>query len=394
MENSFFSACYTFDEADRLKKQNLYPYFRPIESSQDTEVFIDGKKYLMMGSNAYLGLVTDAQTKKAAINAIEKYGTGNAGSRFLNGNLDVHEKLEKRLAKFTNKEDALLFSAGYLVNLGAISILAGRHSVLITDKYDHASILDGCMMSKAEMERFKHNDMVHLEKVLKKHAKQAKMIVVDGIFSMEGDIADLPGIVKLAKKYDAAVMVDDAHSIGVLGENGRGTADYFGLTDKVDLIAGTFSKSFATQGGFIAGDRKVIDFIRHFSRAEIFTASLPAANVATENTALDIMLNEPERIKHLWDITNYMLEHFKKIGYKTGLAKTPIIPLQIGTRETTLTMWRRLTDEGLFVNPVVPPAVPPNGSLIRVSFMATHTFEQMDYALEIFARVGKELGVI
>lgn len=395
MKNDLFEKCFGFQAASEARSEGLYPYFRPIASAQDTEVVLEnGEKLIMMGSNSYLGLVTDERVKKAARDAVEKYGTGNAGSRFLNGNLDIHDRLEKRLAEFLGKEDALLFSAGYLANLGSIYAIAGKNDVLITDRLDHASIIDGCLISGASLVRFKHNDMDHLKKLLQKHRDDNKMIIVDGIFSMEGDIAKLPEIVALAKEYDARVMVDDAHSVGVLGENGRGTANHFGVTDDVDLIMGTFSKSFATMGGYIAGDHKIIDYIRHFSRAEIFTASMPAANVASADAALNIMLSEPQRIERLWEITHKMLSGFKKLGFETGTAETPIIPIFVGDMEKAFKMWKALTEVGLFVNPVIPPAVPPTACLMRTSYMATHTDEQLDFALSAFEKAGKALGIL
>ncbi len=388
-----------FTAARELMKAGYYPYFKPIESAQDTEVYIDGKKMLMLGSNAYLGYTNDERVKQAAIEAIKKYGTGNAGSRFLNGTLDIHEKLEKRLAKFVNKEAALLFGTGYMANLGTISGLLNQGDAVITDKLDHASIIDGCRLSGAKMYRFKHNDIADLERILKKATdelgeKAAKLIVVDGVFSMEGDLADVPRIVEVAKKYDAWVMVDDAHGLGVMGEYGRGTVHYYGMDDEVDIIMGTFSKSFATLGGFIASSEDVVHYLRHHSRALIFSASPPPAVVATVDKVLDLIYEEPERIDKLWHNTKKMMEGFKKMGYDIGNTVTPIIPLKIGDFNLTLELWKRLWEAGIFTNPVVPPAVPPKETIIRTSYMATHTDEQLDWALSVFEKIGKELGII
>lgn len=384
----------SFTAAKEARARGLYPYFRPISSSQDTEVIIEGKKYLMLGSNSYWGLTVDERVKRAAIEAIEEYGTGNAGSRFLNGTLDIHEQLEKRLAEFVGKESALLFSTGYMANLGAIAGLLKPGDAVITDKLDHASIIDAIRMSGAKMYRFRHNDMNHLEEVLKKVEEKAKLIVVDGVFSMEGDVADLPHIIELARKYEAWVMVDDAHGIGVMGDGGRGTAWHFNLVKEVDIIMGTFSKTFASIGGFVAGSEDLIEYLRHNARALIFSASPPASVVATVNKVLDIMQEEKWRWEKLWHNTHKMLEGFKRLGFDTGASCTPIIPLKINNFEKTLMFWKRLSDEGIFVNPVLPPAVPPSETIIRTSYMATHTDEQLDWALTVFEKIGKELGVI
>lgn len=389
-----FQKCIDFTAADEVREAGFYPYFRPIESAQDTEVYIHDKKYLMLGSNSYLGLTNDPRVKEASIKAIEKYGTGCAGSRFLNGTLDIHEELEKKLAVFVNKEAALLYSTGFQVNQGVISTIAGRDDIIITDSLNHASIIDGARLSFAKTFRFNHNDMKDLEAKLKNAGEKGKLIVIDGIFSMEGDIAKLPEIIKLAKKYDAKVMVDDAHSIGVLGEQGRGTANHFKLEDEVELIMGTFSKSFASLGGFIAGPYKVIDFLKHHSRALIFSASSTPASVASVLKALEIMQSEPERIEQLWKNTNKMLKGFKNLGYNTGIAETPIIPLVIGDDMLCFKAWKALSEAGIFVNPVVHPAVPPGRSLIRTSYMATHTEKQLDFVLDAFKKIGKSLGII
>jgi len=390
-----FEKCAKFVEADEVKEQGLYPYFRPIASAEDTEVTIEGKRVLMFGSNNYLGLTVHPKVKEAAQKAIEKYGTGTCGSRFLNGTLEIHLELERKLADFMKKERALVFSTGYQTNLGTISALAGKEDVIITDKWDHASIIDGTRLSFGEIRRFKHNDMNDLERVLKSIPEnKGKLIVVDGLFSMEGDIADLPGIVELAKKYGARVMVDDAHAIGVLGKNGRGTAEHYGLEDEVDLVMGTFSKSFASLGGFIAGKEYVINFIQHFARSLIFSASMPPANVAAVSAALDIIKNEPERRQKLWDNTKRMLDGLRRMGYDTGLSETPVIPVIIGDDMKTFMFWRALLDNGVYVNPVISPAVPPGRQLLRISMMATHTDEQIDRALEVFEKLGKKFEVI
>lgn len=386
--------------AHEYREMGLYPYFRPIETGQDTEVYIQGKKFLMLGSNSYLGLTADERVKQASIEATHKYGTGNAGSRFLNGTLDIHEQLEEKIAKLVNREQAILYSTGYQTNLGVISTIVGKGDYVVTDKSDHASIVDGCMLSFGDMVRFRHQDMAHLEKVLQKLPEGAgKLIVVDGVYSMEGDIANLPELIPIARKYGARVMVDDAHAIGVIGRQGRGTASYWaekGMIDEqdVDIITGTFSKSWASLGGFCACDSKVMHFLRHVSRSLIFSASMTPATVGAVSRSIDIMLEEPQRIEHLWHITRRMHTGLKALGYKTGRSETPIIPVYIGELKSALTFWHELTEAGLFVNPVVPPAVPAGDCLMRVSFMATHTDQQIDYALGIFEKVGKKLGIL
>jgi len=371
-----------------------YPYFREISSEQDTEVICNGRKVLMMGSNSYLGLTTHPRVKEAAIKAVQKYGSGCAGSRFLNGTLDIHIELEAELAKLVGKEASLAYPTGYQANVGCISAMVLKHEYVITDKYDHASIIDGCLLSQGTMLRYNHNDMRSLEHTLKKvHGKNC-LIVVDGIFSMEGDIAFLDQISELAQKYHASLMVDEAHSLGVLGKNGAGAAEHYGLTDKTDFIMGTFSKSLASVGGFIAADEQLIHYLKHKSRALIFSASLPPASTASVLEALKIMKEEPERIARLWENTHYMLDEFKAMGYDTGTSCTPVIPLHVGNMMTAFNMWARLGEEGVFINPVVPPAVPPNSCLIRCSFMATHTRQQLDFALDKFRHIGKELNII
>ncbi len=390
-----FDKCRAFTVYRELEEQGLYPYFQPISSEQDTEVIINGRKILMLGSNSYLGLTVHPKVKEAAIKAIEKYGTGCAGSRFLNGTLDIHHELEERLAAFVNKEKALLFSTGFQANLGAIAGLMGKGEYVILDKSDHASIVDGTRLSFGEVKRFIHNDMNSLERVLSSLPLDVpKLIVVDGVYSMDGDIANLPELVRLKKKYNARLMVDDAHSFGVLGKNGRGTANHFGLEDDVDIIMGTFSKSFASLGGFIASDAYVIDYLKHFARSLIFSASITPASTAAVLASLDIMENEPELIEKLWANTERMRKGVKEMGYNTGTSCTPIIPLIIGDNDKVLMMRRMLFDRGIFVNPIVSPAVPPNQTLVRLSLMATHTFKQIDFALEQLYEVGKALEVI
>jgi len=384
-----------FTLAKEIMALGHYPYFRIIDSEQDTEVTCNGKRMLMMGSNSYLGLTNHPRVIEAAKKATDKYGTGCAGSRFLNGTLDIHIELEDELAKLVGKEASLAFAAGYMANLGAISAMVDKGEYIVTDKFDHASILDGCQLSMGKMVRFNHNNMKHLDTVLKnKVAGKGALVVVDGIFSMEGDIADVPNICKIAKKHGASVMVDEAHSLGVLHKTGAGATMHFGCTDDVELIMGTFSKSLASVGGFIAGSKEVIHFLKHHARSLIFSASLPPASAATVLEAMKIMKEEPERIDKLWDNTHYMMENFKAMGYNTGTSCTPVIPLHVGGMMNAFKMWKQLDDEGVFINPVVPPAVPPNDTLIRTSFMATHTRKQLDEALEKFEKIGKAVGVI
>ena len=373
----------------------IYPYFREIESDQDTVVMMNGQKILMFGSNSYLGLTCHPKVKKAAKDAIDKYGTGCAGSRFLNGTLDIHIKLERKLAELVGKDGALCYSTGFQVNLGVVSLLAGRHDYLLLDELDHASIIEGSRLSFSKVLKFAHNDMKALEAKLKVcEADKIKLIVVDGIFSMEGDIIKLPEVVKLAEKYNASIMVDDAHSLGVIGKNGSGTASHFGLTDKVDLIMGTFSKSFASLGGFIAADKEVINFIKHNSRSLIFSASMTPASAAAVLASIEIMESEPERIKHLWDMTALALEGFRSAGFDTGKSETPIIPLFIRDDIKALQLTQMLLAEGVFVNPVVSPAVPKEDSLIRYSLMATHTKEQVEISIERISKAARVLGIL
>jgi len=380
---------------EEAKRTGFYPYFRALDSEPDRRVVIKGKELIMLGSNNYLGLTVHPKVKQAAIDAIKKYGTGCTGSRFLNGTLDLHEELEHKLATFYHKDDCIVFSTGYQTNLGIISSLVRKGDVVIIDKLDHASILDGCQLSFGKAVRFLHNNMEDLERVLSCLDKECgKLIVVDGIFSMEGDIIDLPNVIKVAKKHKARVMVDDAHSVGVLGEHGSGTTEYFGSDAEVDLIMGTFSKSFASIGGFVVGSKKVITFIRHQARSLLFSASIPPPAVATVLAVLDIIKTEPERRKKLWYNVRKMLAGFKKLGYNTGTSCTPIIPLHIGDDTKAINFWHDLYKGGIFANPVIPPGVPPSRSLIRTSYMATHTDEDLDEALDIFEKVGKKAGVI
>jgi len=384
-----------YDAPQKVMQAGIYPYFREIESDQDTEVLINGKKVLMFGSNSYLGLTNHPKVKEAAKAAIDKYGTGCAGSRFLNGTLDIHIKLENRLAELVNKDGALCYSTGFQVNLGVVSLLAGRHDYLLLDEFDHASIIEGSRLSFSKVLKFAHNDMDALEAKLKICDKdKLKLIVVDGIFSMEGDIINLPEVVKLSEKYNASIMVDDAHSLGVIGKNGSGTASHFGLSDKVDLIMGTFSKSFASLGGFIAADKEVINFIKHNSRSLIFSASITPASAAAVLAAIEIMVNEPERIRHLWEITDYALKGFKAEGFDTGKSETPIIPLFIRDDIKALKLTRMLLEDGVFVNPVVTPAVPKEDCLIRYSLMATHTKEQVEISINRITKAAKALGIL
>jgi len=373
----------------------IYPYFRAIESEQDTVVIINGKKVLMFGSNSYLGLTSHPKVKAAAKAAIDKYGTGCAGSRFLNGTLDIHIELENKLAQLVNKDAALCYSTGFQVNLGVVSLLAGRHDYLLLDELDHASIIEGSRLSFSKVLKYAHNDMAALKNKLKLcHKDRIKLIVVDGIFSMEGDIVKLPELVNLAKHYGASIMVDDAHALGVIGKNGSGTASHFGLTDEVDLIMGTFSKSFASLGGFIASDKEVINYIKHNSRTLIFSASMTPAAAATVLASIDIMENEPERIKHLWDMTALALNGFKSAGFDTGKSETPIIPLFIRDDIKSLQLTQMLLADGVFVNPVVSPAVPKEDCLIRYSLMATHTKEQVEISVEKITKAAKALGIL
>ncbi len=384
-----------YDAPQKAKAAGVYPYFRKIESEQDTEVLINGKKVLMFGSNSYLGLTNHPKVIEAAVAATKKYGTGCAGSRVLNGTLDIHIALEDRLAKFAGKDEAIIYSTGFQVNLGVASCLTGREDYILWDELDHASIIEGCRLSMSKKIKYKHNDMESLEKKLQMcDLDKVKLIITDGVFSMEGDVANLPKICELAKKYNAAVYVDEAHGIGVFGNQGRGTCDHFGVTKDVDLIMGTFSKSFAALGGFIATDSVTANYLRHNSRSYIFSASITPASTAAVNGALDLMESEPERIEHLWKVTNYALDGFRNIGCEIGHTSTPIIPLFIRDNDKTFAVTRDLLEDGIFVNPVVSPAVPSQDTLIRFSLMATHTIEQVDRALECIQKVFKKYDII
>jgi 8-amino-7-oxononanoate synthase len=389
-----FEKCRNFTTAKEVMAAGLYPYFHVVESEQSPEVIVEGRKMIMLGSNNYLGLTNHPKVKEAAIEAVKKYGSGCAGTRLLNGNLDIHVKLEEKLASFFRKEAALTFSTGYQTNLGIITSLAGKHDVVVIDKLDHASIIDACRLSYAEVKKFKHNDMESLEYVLKASGTRGKLVVVDGVYSMEGDIAPLPDIIKVCRKYGARLMVDDAHGIGVLGKTGRGTPEHFGVEKEVDIIMGTYSKSLASIGGFVAASEEVIHYMKHTSRPLIFSASPPPASVAAVIAALDIIDREPERRERLWHNTNKMMKAFKQMGYDTGVAETPIIPLVMGEMERTFLMWKTLNDDGVFANPVVPPATTPGRCLIRTSYMATHTDEMLDRALGVIEKAGRKLGVI
>lgn len=380
---------------EHAKRAGYYPYFIPLNSEPDRRVVINGHELIMLGSNNYLGLTTHPKVKEAAIEAIRTYGTGCTGSRFLNGTLDLHVQLEHELAQFYNQQDCIVFSTGYQTNLGVVSSLVRKGDIVITDKLDHASIMDGCQMSYGSVQRFLHNEPSSLERCLEKLPRDAgKLIVVDGVFSMEGDLSPLDAIVPLARRYHCRLMVDDAHAVGVMGRHGRGTAEHFGVEDKVDLIMGTFSKSFATIGGYVVGEHKVISFIRHQARPLIFSAAIPPTAAATALAVLRIIKSEPERRERLWRNARKMLNGLRDMGYNIGTTVTPIIPLHIGPDMKTLAFWRSLYDAGLFTNPVLPPAVPPSRSLIRTSYMATHTDEDTDQALEIFRKVGRKEGLL
>jgi 8-amino-7-oxononanoate synthase len=391
---ALFDKCRQFTRAREVQAAGLYPYFKPISESEDTVVVIEGQKRIMLGSNNYLGLTHHPKVLEAASRALHRYGSGCTGSRFLNGSLDLHEQLERALAQFLGKEACLVFSTGYQANLGLISGLVGRNDLVLLDKLDHASIVDGAKMAFGETERFNHGDLAGLDRKLTRAGDRGTLIVVDGVYSMEGDIADVPALVRVARKHGAALALDDAHSIGVLGPNGEGTAAHFGLTDEVDIIAGTFSKSLASIGGFVAATESVIHNLRHHSRPLMFTASLPPANTAGVLAALEVLQREPDRRERLWANTRRLQEGFRQLGYEIGPTETPIVPVLIGPMEKTFLFWRKLFDAGVFTNPVAPPAVPPSQCRLRTSLMATHTPEQVDYALDVFARIGRELEVI
>lgn len=394
-----FQKAFDFTDARNARESGYYPYFQVIESESDAKVMVDGRELVMLGSNNYLGLTTHPHVRERAAEALAKYGTSCTGSRLLNGNLDIHEELERRLAAFVGKEAALVFSTGFGTNLGTISAIVGRHDTVVIDKDDHASIYDGCKLSYGKVERFEHNNVASLREALERAATNnngsgGALVVVDGVFSMEGDIAPLDEMVPLVREFGARLMVDDAHASGILGPNGEGTAAHFGLTPDVDLIMGTFSKSFASLGGFIAGDALVIDFIRHNSRPFIFSAAMAPSSVGACLGALDVMETEPQHRERLWEITRKMQAGYRALGFDTGTSSTPVIPIVLGEEMLVFEFWRRLLDAGVFVNPVRPPAVPASRALLRTSYMATHTDEQMDFVLEAFGRIGRDLGVL
>ena len=387
--------CAEYTLADEVKAMGIYPYYRPIQSGQDPVVKMDGKDVLMFGSNSYLGLSDDPRLKEAAIEAIRKYGTSCSGSRFLNGTLDIHLALEEKLAALVGKEEAVTYSTGFQVNLGVVSCLGFKDGFLFLDALDHACIIDGSRLSFSRVLKFPHNDMEALEHKLQIAPLEApKLIVVDGIYSMEGDIAPVPTLVELCEKYNASLMIDDAHGLGVLGDHGRGTANHFGLTDKVDLIMGTFSKSFGSLGGFIAGDHEVLNYLKHNSRSLIFSASMPPANVASVSRAIDIMLSEPERLAHLWDLTRHTHAEFKARGFDIGHTQSPIIPLFVRDLNKCLTAVKMALDEGVFITPVIPPAVPEDSVIVRFALMATHSFEQLDEGIDKLTKIFRKLEII
>ena len=390
-----FKKCFDFTRAEEAKKSGLYPYFTEIEKVEGDSVWVNGKKILMVGSNNYLGLFDNAEVKKATIEAVEKYGSSTCGSRFLNGTYSIHVDLEEKIAKFMEKDEALMFSTGFQTNLGVVSAIAGRNDVIIIDRMVHASIMDAVRLSFAEVVKYKHNDMKDLEEKLGRLPDdKGKIIIVDGVFSMEGDLSNLPEIVKLKKKYNTRLMVDDAHGVGVMGKNGRGTCEHFGVLDDVDLIMTTFSKAFASLGGYVVGDTKVIQYIKHQSRPLIFSASITPAAVGSASKALEFIQNEPWRRERLWKITEIMNRELIKMGYHTGNTETPIIPVFIRDFEKTFKLWHFLRDYGIFTNPVIAPAVPLEDSLIRTSFTAIHSDEDLDFILKGFYEGGKALEII
>jgi 8-amino-7-oxononanoate synthase len=390
-----FDKCFRFEDAERIRQAGVYSFFRVVDSAQDPEVVIGGRRMIMLGSNNYLGLTNDPRVKEAAVEAVRKYGTGCAGSRFLNGTLDLHVRLEDRLAEFMRQEAAVTFATGFQVNLGAISCLVGKGDSVYLDKQDHACIIDGARLSFGDVRKFRHNDMRDLRRQMTNDPEaRGRLIVVDGVFSMEGDIAPLPEIVAAAEDFEAAVMVDDAHGIGVLGATGRGTVEHFHLEREVDLIMGTFSKAMASVGGFITGDATIIDYIKHRARTMIFSAAPPPASVAAALATIDIMDHEPERRAKLWDNTRFFLEGLRSLGLNTGESRTPVVPIVVGEDLTALMMVQRLHEEGVFVNCVLSPATPPGRALIRTSLMATHTREQLARALDAIEKVGRQVGLV
>ncbi len=390
-----FKKCYDFTRADEAKAMGLYPYFTEIEKVEGNHVWVEGKRILMVGSNNYLGLFDDPRIKEATVKATQEYGSSTCGSRFLNGTYSLHVNFEKEIAQFMKRDESLIFSTGFQTNLGTITAIAGRNDVIIIDRMVHASIMDSVRLSFAEIVKFKHNDMKDLEEKLKTISnKKGKIIIVDGVFSMEGDLANLPEIVRLAKKYDSKIMVDDAHGVGVLGKNGRGTAEHFGLEDKIDLVMTTFSKSFASLGGYVCGKRKIIDYLRHHARSFIFSASITPASLGAARSALDVIKNEPERRKRLWDISKTMNKELTAMGYSTGNTETPIIPVFIRDIEKTFMLWKFLRTFGIFATPVIAPAVPAEDACIRTSYTATHTDEDLEFVLKGFYEGGKAIGLI
>ncbi len=391
-----FDKCHSFTRAREAVKEGWYPYFRPIQSGPGTRVMVDGREMIMIGSNNYMGLTGHPKVVEAAIEATKKYGSGCTGSRFLNGTLDIHLELEEKLADFVGKEAALCFSTGFQANQGAISALVGKDDIVFVDRENHASIVDGYRLSFGKVVKYRHNDFDDLERVLKMHEQEdaGKLIVSDGVFSMEGTIATVPDLARLAGKYGARLYIDDAHALGVLGEHGGGSIEYWDAGEEIDLVMGTFSKSFASLGGFVAGGEEVIDYIKHHARSLIFSASMTPSAVAAVIASLEIIRSEPERIEQLWKNTRKMKEGFESMGFNTGESNTPIIPILIGEDEDCFTFWKELWDNGIFVNPAIPPAVPPHQAILRTSYMATHTDDDLDYVLEMFGKIGKKLGVI
>lgn len=389
-----FDKCFKFTKAKELQEEGWYPYFKPLESGPGAEVMVDGRQLIMIGSNNYLGLTQDERIKKAAKAAIDKYGSGCTGSRFLNGTLPLHVELEEKLARFMKREATLVFSTGFQTNMGTISTVVGKDDIIFADRNNHASIVDGCRLSFGRVVKFKHNDCRDLERLLKASKDRGKLIVADGVFSMEGNLFDLPSIVEIAEQYNARIMIDEAHSIGVFGEHGRGTAEHFGLEDKVDIVMGTFSKSFASLGGFIAADARVIDYVQHHSRQLIFSASMPPAAVASVIAALEIIEKEPERMHRLWKNVRKMKAAFDELGFDTCGSESPVIPIVIGEMMDTFIFWKKLFDSGVYTNAAIPPAVPPGRALIRTSYMATHTDEELNKVLDVFEKLGKEFGLI
>lgn len=393
--NKIFNKAYSFTKAEEIKGMGLYPYFKPLQATDGNTVQIDGREVIMAGSNNYLGLTNDPRTIEAAKGVLDLYGTGCTGSRYLNGTLDLHLELEEKLAEYMGRDSCVLFSTGYQTNEGSIQTIAGRNDIIFSDRDNHACIVVGTQVSNAKTVRYRHNDMDHLRKSLEKADPDAgKIIVTDGVFSMSGVIAKIPELVELAEEFDAGLYLDDAHAIGVIGDGGRGSASVFGLTDEVDLISGTFSKSFASLGGFIVGDREVIEYIRHHSPAHIFSASMPPANVATVLKSLEILQEEPWRLKRLDEISNYMREELRDLGFNVWSSQTPIIPVVIGDMFDCFRFWKDLFEEGVYSNAVVPPAVPNGQALLRTSYMATHTDEQLDRILSAFRKVGLKHGII